>query len=98
MDRRIGALVLATGLALFGAHGVRAQQQSDEQQVKAANQAFYEAISAHDLERMDAVWAHEPYVRTIHPENYSYRFLVGDHTAARAYGGSVPTRSEPERP
>ena len=69
MDPKIGTLVLATGLALFGAHGVRAQQQSDEQQVKAANQAFYEAIVAQDLEQMDAVWAHEPYVRTIHPGN-----------------------------
>jgi ketosteroid isomerase-like protein len=69
MDRRIGTLVLAAELAVFGGPSARAQQGAGEQEVKAANQAFYEAIVAHDLGQMDAVWAHEPYVRTIHPGN-----------------------------
>jgi ketosteroid isomerase-like protein len=69
MDRRIGPLVLALGLAAFGVHGGRAQPPSDEQAIKAANQAFYAAASARDLAQMEAVWAHEPYVRAIHPTN-----------------------------
>jgi ketosteroid isomerase-like protein len=41
----------------------------DEQRVHAANQAFYAAASARDMAQMDVVWAHEPYVRAIHPTN-----------------------------
>jgi ketosteroid isomerase-like protein len=69
MDHRTGTLVFAIGLAAFDVHGGRAQPPSDEQAVKAANQAFYTAASARDLVQMEAVWAHEPYVRAIHPMN-----------------------------
>ncbi len=38
-----------------------------EQQVLAANAAFYEALQALSLEKMDAVWLHEDWVKCVHP-------------------------------
>jgi ketosteroid isomerase-like protein len=35
--------------------------------VRAANQAFYRAFQALDLEAMDAVWAHQGQVTCLHP-------------------------------
>jgi ketosteroid isomerase-like protein len=73
MYRIIGTLVLATGIALLGSR-VSAQQDGDLEGVKAANRAFdafYDAVSARDLAQMDAVWAHESYVRAIHPTSAS---------------------------
>jgi uncharacterized protein (TIGR02246 family) len=35
--------------------------------VRAANEAFYEAFEAHDLDRMSRVWLHDPSVRCVHP-------------------------------
>ena len=60
---------LAVGMMVLHDHTVAAQQGADVEEVKAANQAFYDAASARDLAQMDAVWAHEPYVRVIHPTN-----------------------------
>jgi ketosteroid isomerase-like protein len=60
-------LLLAVAIAALGGRDARAQQEADIEAVEAANRAFYEAASARDLMRMDAVWAHEPYVRAIHP-------------------------------
>lgn len=39
----------------------------EEQEVLAANEAFYEALQALDIERMDAVWWHEDWVICVHP-------------------------------
>ncbi len=44
-----------------------ARLQTDEQEVLAVNQAFYEALQALDLEKMDAVWWHEDWVKCLHP-------------------------------
>jgi len=46
---------------------LHAQQTAEMEKVKAANQAFYEALSARDIKRMDQIWSHEPHVRVIHP-------------------------------
>ena len=41
--------------------------KTDEQEVLAANQAFYEALEALDLEKMKAAWWHEDWVVCVHP-------------------------------
>lgn len=38
-----------------------------EEQVLAANQRFYAALEALDLEAMEAVWLHEDWVACVHP-------------------------------
>jgi ketosteroid isomerase-like protein len=35
--------------------------------IKSANTAFYRAIESGSVERMEELWAHEDYVRCIHP-------------------------------
>ena len=35
--------------------------------IKSANAAFYRAIEAGSVERMEELWAHEEYVRCVHP-------------------------------
>jgi ketosteroid isomerase-like protein len=62
-------LTLAVGLAvgMLGDHVLHAQQTADMEKVKAANQAFYEALSARDIKRMEQIWSHEPHVRAIPP-------------------------------
>jgi ketosteroid isomerase-like protein len=39
----------------------------DESAVRAANQAFYAALSGLDVERMGHLWLHADWVRCIHP-------------------------------
>lgn len=41
--------------------------ETDEQEVLAANQAFYEALQSLELARMEAVWLHDDWVRCLHP-------------------------------
>lgn len=41
--------------------------QSGEQEILAANRAFYEALQSLDLGKMDAVWWHEDWVKCVHP-------------------------------
>jgi ketosteroid isomerase-like protein len=38
-----------------------------ELSIEEANAAFYRAIESLDIERMDEVWAHESWVRCVHP-------------------------------
>jgi|SRR4051812_23438352 ketosteroid isomerase-like protein len=42
-------------------------QDADEQALKAANAAFYAALSGRNAAAMGQVWAHTPYVADIHP-------------------------------
>jgi ketosteroid isomerase-like protein len=46
---------------------VSAQKSPDEQQVREANDAFYQAMQSLDLARMEDVWWHEDWVRCLHP-------------------------------
>jgi len=39
----------------------------DRISVEQANTAFYRALESSLIERMDEVWAHEPWVRCVHP-------------------------------
>lgn len=41
--------------------------ETDEREVLAANQAFYEALQSLDLAKMEAAWWHEDWVRCLHP-------------------------------
>jgi ketosteroid isomerase-like protein len=42
-------------------------QRAEIEQVQAANQAFYAALSGRDMQRVDHIWSHEPQVSAIHP-------------------------------
>ncbi len=46
---------------------LQARPETDEQEVLAANQAFYVALQSMDLEKMDAAWWHEDWVKCMHP-------------------------------
>ena len=41
--------------------------ETDEQEVLAANLAFYKALQSMDLAQMEAAWAQEDWVRCLHP-------------------------------
>jgi ketosteroid isomerase-like protein len=70
ISRAAATLLLAVPIAALSGRSVGAQPgAADVEAVEAANRAFYAAASACDLARMAAVWAHEPYVRVIHPTN-----------------------------
>ena len=43
-------------------------------QIEAANGAFYRALESGVMERMEAVWAHEDWVRCVHP---GWEMIVG---------------------
>lgn len=72
MDRRTiltGAATAAAGLALIA--GTAVAQQSDTDKVKAALDAFGAALSALDMGKMDAVWAHDADAMLINPRDKS---------------------------
>jgi ketosteroid isomerase-like protein len=73
--RRV-ALVLGVAVTISLASGVAqrlAADQADVEKVRAANQAFYEAFSAKDLQKVEQLWAHEPYVRALGPRSQDFR-------------------------
>jgi ketosteroid isomerase-like protein len=63
------SVILAVGLSAWrhGDQGVQAQQTADSEQVQAVNEAFYKAISAKDMPRLERLWSYAPYVHVIHP-------------------------------
>lgn len=53
--------ICATVLGLsVAASGVAVPETSDLDQVKAANQAYYTALSARDISAMESVWSRSP--------------------------------------
>ena len=50
--------------------------------VEAANTAFYRALESGILERMDEVWAHEVWVRCVHP---GWDLLIGWHRVRESW-------------
>lgn len=71
MNRRNVLGIAATsgvGLLLHAA-GASAQQSAGVEAIKAANQAFYAALSARDIKAMEALWANKPYVVNIGPRS-----------------------------
>jgi ketosteroid isomerase-like protein len=73
------SLALMTGLA-------GAQQPADIDAVKAANAAFYTALSARDAKAMEGLWANKPYVINIGPVSKS--IAVGYEDAVTKYYGN----------
>lgn len=72
MHRRIllaGAATAAAGLALMPEQA--AAQQSDADKVKAVLDAFGAALSARDMGKMEAVWAHDAHATVINPRDKS---------------------------
>ena len=69
MLRRDLWAALAVAAAVLGsfAGSARAQSTADLDAVKAANAAFYTALSARDVRKMEAVWANKPYVVNMGP-------------------------------
>src|SRR6266568_2955080 len=45
----------------------QARLETDEHEVFAANQAFYQAMESLDLPKMEAMWWHEDWVNCLHP-------------------------------
>lgn len=79
---RAYSAAVTAGLAL--ANGlVFAQQSTDIEAVKAANTAFYAALSARDLKAMEGLWANKPYVINIGP--VSKTIAVGYEDAVSKY-------------
>jgi ketosteroid isomerase-like protein len=68
MDRRnILGLSAIAALALLPDDA--SAQQSDLDQIKAANEAFHAALNALDVNKMADVWAHDAYVTLINPRD-----------------------------
>ncbi len=74
------ALALTAGIAV-------AQQPADIEAVKAANQAFYAALSARDAKAMDGLWANKPYVVNIGPR--SKTIAIGYTDAVTKWSASL---------
>jgi ketosteroid isomerase-like protein len=68
----------AAGLMVF-AVSASAQSAADVDAVRAANAAFYTALSARDVKKMEAVWANKPYVVNMGPRMKT--FAVGHDEA-----------------
>src|SRR3954471_21575947 len=56
-------------LALMATVNPIEAQQSDNEAVNAANQAFYAALSSRELKGMEAVWARKPHVSLVGPRS-----------------------------
>ena len=48
--------------------------KTDEEEVLAANSAFFQALESLDIAKMDAIWWHEDWVQTLHP---GWELIVG---------------------
>ncbi|MCY0854905.1 nuclear transport factor 2 family protein [Cupriavidus sp. D39] len=85
MNRRSILISAATTVAgpLLHAADASAQTSSDIEAIKAANQAFYTALSARDVKAMVALWANKPYVVNIGPR--SKTIAVGYADAVSRY-------------
>jgi hypothetical protein len=59
--------IVVITILVNGFQGLNAQKKSDNDMVISANQSFYTAFSDEDINKMDHVWSHNPYVSAIHP-------------------------------
>ncbi|MFM9943448.1 MAG: nuclear transport factor 2 family protein [Hyphomicrobiaceae bacterium] len=84
----ISTATAAAGLALMVGSAI-AQQPADIDAVKAANAAFYAALSGRDAKAMEALWANKPYVVNIGPASKS--IAVGFEDAVAKYWSNAFT-------
>ena len=75
---------------LLASQPVMAQETTDD--VKAINDAFYEAFSQRDMAKMGQVWSHEPYIRNINPNG---KEILSGWEAVSAHWLSVFERFNP---
>lgn len=76
LRRTLFAAFVATVVGTVSVVGsASAQQSSDIEAVKAANAAFYAALSARDAKKMETLWANKPYVVNMGPRTKT--FAVG---------------------
>ena len=75
------------GLVLFATMAT-AQSPADIDAVKAANTAFYAALSTRDSKIMDPLWANKPYVVNIGPRSKS--MSVGYADAVTKWSAGLP--------
>src|SRR5437763_10740278 len=76
-------LLAATCVALLVNGGAVAQQQSEVEAVKAANQAFYAALSGQDAGAMQKVWSNDPDTQNIGPRDKA--FTVGSERIQKGF-------------
>jgi ketosteroid isomerase-like protein len=79
---QVGSAMAAAGLTLMTGLAF-AQQATDIDAIKAANTAFYAALSARDAKAMEGLWANKPYVINIGPVSKS--IAVGYEDAVSKY-------------
>lgn len=61
------AIIAGLTLGLTESPSIKAQQTTDAQQVRAANQAFYDAYSGRNMVLMEKIWAKKPYSSAVRP-------------------------------
>ncbi len=81
------AAITAMGLTAL-ATAAQAQSPADIEAIKAANTAFYVALSARDAKAMEPLWANKPYVINIGPR--SKAVSVGYADAVSKWATSLP--------
>lgn len=89
--RRLGSLkhinfVLLLGCGILASSAVDGQPTSDLEAVKAANQAFYSALSAHNMNAMRDVWATGSNITNIGPGSKSV--AVGWDAIGKGFEGN----------
>jgi ketosteroid isomerase-like protein len=72
-------------LAVYASLPARAQD-ADEQALKAANTAFYAALSGRNEAAMGQAWAHTPYVAVIHPGGKAA--IIGGDAVQKDWAGA----------
>ena len=65
----LGICAVTLSAVLFAAGDASAQKASEADAVKAANQAFYAALSARDAGRMQKVWSSDADIQNIGPRS-----------------------------
>ena len=60
-------LISAIIILVSGHTNLKAQENSNSSQVDAANQSFYKAFAAENIDEMSQVWSHSNNVSAIHP-------------------------------
>jgi ketosteroid isomerase-like protein len=77
----LSTLTAVTMVAALIGTSARAQQAADIDAVKAANAAFYAALSARDVKQMNAVWANKPHVVNMGPRMKTFAVGYDDAVA-----------------
>jgi ketosteroid isomerase-like protein len=87
LRQNLFGIVAGTLIGLFLSIGsANAQPSADMDAVKAANTAFYVALSSRDTKQMEPLWANKPYVVNIGPRAKSA--AIGYEDAVTRWGGA----------